>query len=198
MIRTNNTTLIISLISNVVLITVLVAIIAINSIEKEGFINSSNNNINKDQALKDIDINNSTFITDYGITTIKDGKSIDNSGASIVSTELIADIIMKADLDKDGVNDALFFVRQNTGGTGTFVYLVAVLSSQTNNNYVTGYGMGDRVIAKGIIIDKNDNIVVSYLDRKDNEPYSSIPNINKSKVLSFDKDKRQFILMSNS
>ena len=194
MTRTNNTTLTISLLLNVLLIIVLASVISFNYMKKEGYIDTSNNNNNF--ALKNIDINNATFITDYGTTTLKDGKSIVNSGPSIVSTDIIPKISIDTDLDKDGVNDTLFFVRQDGGGTGKFLYLVAVLSSQTNNNYVNGYGIGDRVIPEGIIINKDGNIVVSYLDRKDDEPFSSIPSIKKNKTFSFEKDKRQFVLVS--
>jgi hypothetical protein len=72
--------------------------------------------------------------------------------ASKVSVNLIPQPLAFGDLNGDGVDDAAVLLATNTGGSGTFVVLNAVLNDKGAAKYASSISLGDRVQPKTITI----------------------------------------------
>ncbi len=88
------------------------------------------------------------------------------------------------DFNDDGRVDTAFILTQNTGGSGTFYYLVVSLN--TTEGYVGSEAMfiGDRIAPQSTNI-KDGLIVVNYADRNPGEPFSTAPSLGKSIYVKF-------------
>ena len=64
-------------------------------------------------------------------------------------TTRLLDTVLYGDLDQDGVEDAVVFLATQSGGTGHFVELAAVLNSNGSPVNVSTLSLGDRVIVEG-------------------------------------------------
>lgn len=98
---------------------------------------------------------------------------------------------VKYDFDKDGGEDVAFLLTQQTGGSGTFYYVVAALN--TVNGYVGSDAvfLGDRIAPQTTEIN-NGKVVVNFAERKSGEDFSTPPSIGKSVELIFDSKTMQF------
>lgn len=100
------------------------------------------------------------------------------------------------DLDGDGDDDIAFILFQQTGGSGTFYYAVAALS--TENGYVgsDGYFLGDRIAPQSTNVSQNSrhrNVVVfNYAERAPGTPMTAQPSEGRSVYLKIDEDTRQW------
>lgn len=100
------------------------------------------------------------------------------------------------DLNDDGLDDVVFLLTQETGGSGTFFYAVAALA--TDQGYVgsDGYLLGDRVAPQTIEASPNQRhrsvVVVNYMDRAATEPMSAQPSVGKSAYLKLDPESMQW------
>lgn len=116
-------------------------------------------------------------------------------GASKVVTRYFGNEL-KTDLNNDGREDMVFIVTQETGGSGTFFYVVAALS--TDHGYIgsDGYFLGDRIAPQSIDISPNPRhknvLVVNYADRAPQEPMTAKPSIGKSAYLKFNVERMQW------
>jgi hypothetical protein len=110
--------------------------------------------------------------------------SSSSSSASTVTTQYFGNEVVH-DFDGDGRSDTAFLLTQNTGGSGTFFYLVVALN--TANGYVgsNGFLLGDRIAPQTTEMNKN-HIVVNYADRRPEESFATPPSIGKSIYLMFD------------
>ncbi len=99
---------------------------------------------------------------------------------------------LQIDVNKDGKIDSVFFLTQNTGGSGTFYYVALAL--QTENGYAGSKALfvGDRIEPQSIDIGPNNTIVVHYNDRGTNDSFAVEPSIQKNLVLVFNKETMQF------
>lgn len=64
-------------------------------------------------------------------------------------TTRLLDTVLYGDLDQDGVEDAVVFLATQSGGTGHFVELAAVLNSSGSPINISTLSLGDRVIVEG-------------------------------------------------
>jgi hypothetical protein len=97
------------------------------------------------QAAAQTELANATYLSDYtdsGTVTLVDGE-FDDRDAMIhtVLTEWIA----YGDLDGNGVDDAAVLLASNTGGSGVFVELHAVLNTKEGPSDAAYVMLGDRV-----------------------------------------------------
>jgi len=103
------------------------------------------------------------------------------------------------DLNGDGREDVAFLITQETGGSGTFFYVVGALN--TENGYIgsDGYLLGDRVAPQNINVSQNPNhkyvIVANYADRAPGEPMTTRPSIGKSAYLKLDVERMQWAIV---
>lgn len=96
------------------------------------------------------------------------------------------------DLNDDGREDVVFLLTQETGGSGTFFYVVAALN--TENGYIGShaYFLGDRIAPQTTESGTGKQIVVNYAERAPGEPMTTPPSVAKSLRLILDVESRQF------
>jgi hypothetical protein len=103
---------------------------------------------------------------------------------------------VRADLNDDGREDVVFLLTQNTGGSGTYFYVVAALN--TERGYVGSQALllGDRIAPQTTEKSQNPQhksvIVVNYADRAPGEPMTARPSMGKSIWLKLDPVSMQF------
>lgn len=100
---------------------------------------------------------------------------------------------VRHDFDGDGSQDVAFLVTQETGGSGTFFYLVAALNKPTG--YIGSADavlLGDRVAPQPTNMGKGNIIVVNYAERAPGEPFTTQPSIGKSGWYLLDPVSMQF------
>ncbi len=154
----------------------------------------------KPDALK----SNGVTVSDYKNATYNiDGKNIKlangyaeeaipQSSLKVVTQYFGNDLI--TDLNGDERDDIVFFVTQQTGGSGTFYYVAAAIN--TNNGYIgsDGYFVGDRIAPQTINNSQKPEhknvVVVNYAERKTEEPMIAQPSISKSVYLKIDENNR--------
>ncbi|MEI6304792.1 MAG: hypothetical protein WCP09_02110 [Candidatus Taylorbacteria bacterium] len=121
--------------------------------------------------------------------------SIASGSASKITTQYFGNEVTH-DFDGDGRLDTAFILTQNTGGSGTFYYVVAALNKV--NGYIGSHGLllGDRIAPQTTEMSQNKNtpnvIVVNYADRKPGESFTTQPSQGKSLWLLLDPKIMQF------
>jgi len=97
-----------------------------------------------------------------------------------------------ADLNADGQQDAVLVLSQNTGGSGTFYYLVVAI--RDGNIYKGGKGLllGDRIQPQDIRVADN-RVTVEFLDRLENAPYTTSPTIPTKQLAIYDADNKLLV-----
>ncbi len=144
-----------------------------------------------------------TYAIDGSKVTLKNGLS-ETPAAPGSASKIITKYFgneAKADFNGDGREDVAFLLTQQTGGTGTFYYVVAALN--TVNGYVgsEGFFLGDRIAPQTTEIDSGKTalgtnrqsvIVVNYAVRMPGEPFSVQPSLGKSVWLKLDPATMKF------
>ena len=128
------------------------------------------------------DFKNCTYNIDGQNITLKNGYSevqtVAGSASNLI-TEYFGNEIV-ADFNGDGVKDDAFLLTQNSGGSGTFYYVVVGLSSKNGCKGTNAILLGDRIAPQTTEL-SNGEIIVNYADRKLSEPMSATPSVNISK-----------------
>jgi RNA polymerase sigma factor (sigma-70 family) len=91
------------------------------------------------------------------------------------ATELritLSDMMARGDLNKDGATDAAVVLVINTGGSGTFYELAAILNQNGKPSHAASAALGDRVQIKQVTI-KDGEIAVRLVTQGPNDPMSS-------------------------
>jgi hypothetical protein len=98
---------------------------------------------------------------------------------------------VESDLNLDGRKDIVFLLTQQTGGSGTFYYVVASLNKENGFVGSDGVLLGDRIAPQTTEV--HDNIiVVNYADRNPGESFATPPSMGKSIWLKLDEATMQF------
>jgi heat shock protein HslJ len=84
------------------------------------------------------------------------------------------------DLNGDGRDDVAFLLTQETGGSGTFFYVVAALDLPGGLVGTEGLFLGDRIAPQTTELKSDGVVVVNYADRAPGESLSSPPSVGKS------------------
>lgn len=84
------------------------------------------------------------------------------------------------DLNGDGKPDVALLLTQESGGSGTFFYVVAALQTDTGYVGTNAILLGDRIAPQPTTI-QNGTIVVNYAERKPGEPFTAAPSVGVSK-----------------
>lgn len=127
---------------------------------------------------------NATYKIDNNLIKLTNGKSVvevaPGSASKLVTTVWKQAAI--ADLNGDKINDAALILIQDGGGSGTFYYVAANISLKDGKHIGTNaILLGDRIKMQSIKIE-NGNIVVNYLDRKENDPMTTEPSVAKTRT----------------
>lgn len=99
---------------------------------------------------------------------------------------------VRSDLDDDGREDVAFILTEQTGGSGTFYYLVAALNKEGGFVGSDSVLLGDRIAPQSTSMGKGNVIVVNYAVRKPEESFAVAPSIGKSMWLLLDPGTMQF------
>jgi hypothetical protein len=126
-----------------------------------------------------------TFVNGYSETAAAPGS------ASKVVTKYFGNQITK-DLDGDGALDVAYLITQNSGGSGTFFYLVGALKRGSGYVGTSAVYIGDRIAPQTTESGPNRQILVNYADRKPGEAMTTQPSVGKSLYLLLDVKTLQF------
>jgi putative hemolysin len=110
-------------------------------------------------------------LPDIGGFQLQDGKYEHKTGSG--ATELVQVGLGKTaagDLNGDGANDAAAELWANTGGSGVFEYLVALLDQGGSLRQSAATLLGDRVKVQSMEVQGGGKIVISLLAPKDSDP----------------------------
>lgn len=140
-------------------------------------------------VLQEPDIINATFKFDGERITLKDGKASSEvtPDSAITLETTLTDDIKYGDINGDERNDAVGIALQSGGGSGMFVYLVALVSGNVEYKGLDAVFLGDRISPKSISISKSGVINIEYLDRLPDEPMAAEPTIVTSKNFKYSK-----------
>jgi len=141
-----------------------------------------------------IDPRNSEYVLSGRPVRLVDGVSetepVPGSAASVVTRYFGNEA--RHDLDGDGREDVVFLLTQETGGSGTFYYVVAAVRRDDRYRGSHGVLLGDRIAPQSTEIRPNGVIVVSYADRARGESFATAPSVGKSIWLKLDPETLQF------
>ncbi len=98
----------------------------------------------------------------------------------------------KGDLNTDGIPDLAYLITVNSGGSGTFYYVVGAIQ-QENGGYMgtDAVLLGDRIAPQTTEI-RDGKVIVNYADRKRGEPMTVQPSEGKTLTLKLDTKTMQF------
>lgn len=149
---------------------------------------------NSEGKVEQINIHDGTYKIAGEKVILKNGisevEAAPGSASKIVTKYFGNDL--KIDLNKDGVDDLVFLVTQETGGSGVFYYAVALLNTQSGMIGSEGILLGDRIAPQTTEKGKGDIVVVNYSDRKPGESFVTAPSLGKSLWLLLDTKTMQF------
>jgi hypothetical protein len=83
------------------------------------------------------------------------------------------------DLNGDGTQDAAVTLVIDSGGSGTFTYLAAVIDDQGTAKPSDSVLLGDRIIVKSLAV-RSGSVVVNLLTRQPDEPMSAEPTLEET------------------
>jgi len=127
---------------------------------------------------------NATYLIENQQILLKDGFSeieIAPGSASKQITSVLWTPI-EGNLNSDEFKDFAMILTQNSGGSGTFYYLVAGLGSFNGVIGTNAILLGDRIAPENISIE-NRKILVNYAERKIDDPMTAQPSVGVSKYL---------------
>src|SRR3989344_5154715 len=111
--------------------------------------------------------------------------------ASKITTRYFGNEV-RSDMNGDGREDSAFLLPHGTGGSGTFVYVVAELNTESVYIGTEAILLGDRIAPQTTELNANGNIVVNYAERAPGEPMTARPSAGKSIWLKLDPVALQF------
>lgn len=145
-----------------------------------------------DVAANARDFKNAEYRVQGIPVTLVDGTAVVPSApgsASTVTTQYFGNELT-LDLNADGLEDTVFLITQNDGGSGTFYYVVAALKTPTGYKGSEAYFLGDRIAPQTTAVSGNPEhegvVVVNYADRALGEPMTAEPSVGTSVYLKLD------------
>ena len=146
----------------------------------------SQNKSNSDlvQPVQTVDYKNSTYVIQGQPVTLVNGISVALSApesSSNITTQYLGNE-STGDLNADGVNDVAFVLTQNTGGSGTFYYVVVALKTASGYQGTNAVLLGDRISPQTTQI-QNGQVIVNYLNRKASDAMTTSPTVATTKYL---------------
>jgi heat shock protein HslJ len=145
------------------------------------------------------DVHAGTYILEGQAITLKDGHyeaPVAPGSAQEISVDYFGNDAV-GDLNGDGVPDRVFLITMDSGGTGTFFYVVALVTDPAGNKGSEAYSIGDRIAPQTISIDKNGVITVNYADRAAGQSFADQPSVGKTLRLKLDPTTMRFGIVAN-
>ena len=91
---------------------------------------------------------------------------------------------LEADLDGDGDLDAVVILVNEPGGSGTFYYVAAAERQMNRYRGSAAVPLGDRIAPRALEF-QSGLLIVSFAERRGDEPASSTPSVAVSRRFSF-------------
>ncbi len=133
---------------------------------------------------------NTTYLIDGQRVMLINGEAveqIEDSQARAVTKIFGSPVV--GDLDGDGNTDMALILVRETGGSGTFYYLVVALQNADKTAQGTNaILLGDRIAPQGMEI-RGDVVLVNYADRKPDEPMTTRPSVGVSLYAGIEGDQ---------
>jgi hypothetical protein len=146
-----------------------------------------------------IDALNTSYLIDGRPITLTNGVSeIEIVPGAASKTRTVAwGQPVTGDLNGDGVEDAVLIVSQNSGGSGTFYYVVVALRDRASGAMTgtNGVLLGDRIVPKNLFI-TGGTIMAMYDDRERDDPMSTTPYIGITKALAVEGSVLKEVLLT--
>ncbi len=133
-------------------------------------------------AQNNIDFKNGAYLIDGQIVVLKNGISdvdIVTGAASKNITRYFGNEV-KGNFNGNGLQDIAFLLTQDSGGSGTFFYVVGALRETDGFQGMNAIFLGDRIAPQTTEF-KNGEIIVNYADRGLDEPMTATPSIGVSR-----------------
>lgn len=128
------------------------------------------------------DYKNISYTIDGKIVALVDGFSETEAApgsSSKITTAYFGNEVFE-DFDGDGDQDVAFLITQNTGGSGTFYYVVVALKTAEGYVGTNAVLLGDRIAPQTTEF-RDGELIVNFADRAVNEPMSASPSVGVSK-----------------
>lgn len=139
------------------------------------------------------DYKNGTYRIGDKEVKFTDGKSevaiVPGSSAKTVTQYFGNEV--RADIDGDTNEDIAFLITENSGGSGTYFYLVAALKDEGGYRGTSAVLIGDRIAPQTTEF-RNGLLIVNYAERKPDEPMTAQPSVGKSLYLKYDVATNSF------
>lgn len=143
------------------------------------------NSLNKDPQ-------NTTYLLDGQAITLVNGVAEVEAAPGSASKQVIRYFgnAVDIDLNGDGAMDQAFLLVQDSGGSGTFYFVVAALNTPDGYVGTNAIFIGDRIAPQNTVVDPNSltEFIVNYADRKADEPMSAQPSQGVSKWFKLEGD----------
>lgn len=130
------------------------------------------------------DHKNATYLVEGQSVTLTNGRA-----ETLVAPNAAAKTITQyfgneatGDMNGDGASDVAFLLTQNSGGSGTFYYVVVALRKGGGYEGTNAFFLGDRIAPQTTEL-RDGKLVVNYGERKEGEPMTAAPSVGVSKYL---------------
>lgn len=133
------------------------------------------------------DIKNQEYTIDERKIKLQNGeaKTALVGGSSALGETKVLDGPAYADIDGDNYKDAVVILRDEPGGSGLFYHVAAVVTDSGNTHATNSVFLGDRIRIKSISIGRDDITIVT-LTRMPNEPFATMPTVEKVVTLKYE------------
>jgi hypothetical protein len=133
-------------------------------------------------ALIGEDPEDSTYVIEGRAVTLKDIRAEEPAApdSATTATTRIFKLGAKVDLNGDGRNGAPVLLVQNSGGTGSFFYVAAALSTGDGYRGTNAILIGDRIAPQALEMHQR-TIIVTYADRYPWEGFAVRPSVSRSR-----------------
>ncbi|MFC1710250.1 hypothetical protein ACFL0F_01135 [Patescibacteria group bacterium] len=122
-----------------------------------------------------------------GITiTLTDGEHTEEILGSSTSIITKAFDIKEGSLRQEGGADTAVILTQESGGSGTFFYVAASLDEGDGYMGTNAIVLGDRIAMQTVEIE-NNQIIVNYADRTEDESMADEPSVGASRWFTVDE-----------
>ncbi len=99
---------------------------------------------------------------------------------------------VSGDLDGDGNLDRAFIITEETGGSGTFFYLTALLKTDKKEVSAGKIFLGDRITPQSTSFE-NGIITINFADRKPTDSFVTAPSVGRSLKIAYNKETGQIV-----
>lgn len=137
-------------------------------------------NLMPEVEASDLDIENRTYTIDARDIALSGGESsLTVASTSIVLKTKLIPGTAYADIDKDGVRDAVVLLRNEAGGDAVYYYSAVVLSGNGTPSVSKAVLLGDRIRIKEITIAGNV-VMIDVRERPVDPAFVGVPDVPKA------------------